>query len=229
MYYDPQGHPTREEDGYATVRFTYDARGYRTETTYFDEQNHPTLHTDGYTKVLAQYNDKGQLVEHALVGLEGAPVLHKEGHAKIRLTYNERGKVARREFFDTQDRPVPLVYGYATRHYLYDDLGRETTSMFFDMHGEPVHTRVAVKKVQANRTGAQQGLQVGDILVRYDVAEIRDARTFFHELELMYGERQREICLLRQDQEICLTLPPGRLTGITLEDSVPPPLRKAGP
>jgi hypothetical protein len=82
--------------------------------------------------------------------------------------------------------------------------------------------------VEANRTGAQQGLQVGDILVSYDGAEIHDARTFFHELELIHGERQRELCLLRQDQEICLTLPPGRLTGLTLEDSVPSTLLKEG-
>ena len=192
--YDPQGHPTYHEDGYVTIRYTYDARGYRIATACFDEQNRPTLHTDGYTKVLAQYNDKGQLVELALVGLDGAPVLHKEGYAKRRQTYNERGKVAQVEYFDLQDRPVLLVYGYATQRYIYDDLGREQTSLFFDMHGEPVHTRVEVKKVQANRTAAQHGLQVGDILVRYDGAEIRDTRTFSNELELMHGERQREIC-----------------------------------
>ena len=104
--YDPQGQPTRDEDGYVTARFTYDSRGYRIETAYFDENNHPTLHTDGYTKFLTQYNDKGQLVEQAYVGLDGAYVLHKEGHAKVRLTYNERGKVAQRTYFDPQDRLV---------------------------------------------------------------------------------------------------------------------------
>ena len=226
--YDPQGQPTRHEDGYVTARFVYDSRGYRTETAYFDEHNHPTLHTDGYTKVLAQYNDKGQLVEQAYVGLDGAYVLHKEGYAKVRWTYNERGKVAQREYFDTQDRLVQLVYGYATRRYTYDDLGRETTPMFFDVHGEPVHTRVVVEKVEPDRTGEQRGLQVGDILVSYDGEDIRDARTFFNELELMKGERQRELRLLRQDQEVCLTLPPGRLTGLTLVDRVPPTLTKEG-
>ena len=82
--YDPQGQPTRHEDGYVTARFAYDPRGYRIETAFFDENNHPTLHTDGYTKVLSQYNDKGQRVERAFVGLDGAYVLHKEGYAKVR-------------------------------------------------------------------------------------------------------------------------------------------------
>ena len=210
--YDPQGQPTRDEDGYVTARYTYDSRGYRIATAYFDENNHPTLHTDGYTKFLTQYNDKGQGVERAYVGLDGASVLHKDGNAKVRLTYNERGKVEQRTYFDPQDRLVQLVYGYAMRRYTYDDLGRETTPMFFDVHGVPVHTRVVVEKVKPDRTGEQRGLHVGDILVSYDGEDIRDARTF-RELELMKGERQRELRLLRQDQEVRLTAasrPPDR-------------------
>lgn len=227
--YDPQGQPTRGEDGYVTARFAYDARGYKTETAYFDEHNQPTLHTDGYTKVLAQYNDKGQRVEQALIGFDGAFVLDKEeGYARVRWTYNARGKVAQKEHFDLQDRPVQIVYGYATVHYTYDDLGRETPRTFFDVHGTPVHTRVVVKKAEPDRTGAQRGLQVGDMLVSYDGEDIPDARIFFNELELTKGERQRELRLLRQGQEVRLTLPPGRLTGLTLVDRVPPTLTNEG-
>jgi hypothetical protein len=211
------------------VQYTYDSRGYRIETTYFDENNHPTLYTDGYTKVLAQYNDKGQLVEQIYAGLDGAYVLHKEGNAKVRWTYNERGKVAQTAYFDAQDRLVQLVYGYATVRYIYDDLGRATTPMFFDVHGDSVRTRVVVEKVKPDHIGEQRGLQVGDILISYDGEDIRDVRTFFNELELMKGERQRELLLLHQDQEVRLTVPPGRLTGLTLADRVPPTLIKVSP
>jgi S1-C subfamily serine protease len=201
-----------------TLRFTYDPRGYRTETAYFDEDNRPTLHTYGYTKVLVQYNDKGQPIERAYVGLDGALVPHTDGNAKVRLTYNERGKIAQRAFFDAQDRPVQLIYGYTMRRLTYDDLGRETTPVFFDVHGVPVHTRVVVKKVEPDRAGAQWGLHVGDILVSYDGQEIRDTRTF-REWELEKGECSRELRLQRQGQEVSLTVLPGRLTGLELEDS----------
>jgi PDZ domain len=174
-----------------------------------------------------QYNDKGQTVERAYVGLDGAYVPHKDGNAKVRLTYNERGQVAQRAYFDAQDRLVPLVYGYAVKRHTYDDLGRETTLMFFDVRGEPVHTRVALEKVEPDRAGAQRGLQVGDILVSYDGQDIRDTHSF-RELELMKGERQRELHLLRQGQEMRLTVPPGRLTGLELEDRVPPESTKPG-
>jgi hypothetical protein len=61
----------------------------------------------------------------------------------------------------------------------------------------------------------------------YDGEDLRDVRTFF-ELELMQGERQREFRILRQDQDVRLTVPPGRLTGLTLVARVPPTLMKPG-
>ncbi len=143
--------------------------------------------------------------------------------------YNARGQVARKEFFDTQDRLVQIVYGYATQHYTYDNLGRETTPLFFDVHGAPVHTRVAVKEVEPDTAGERYGLQVGDILLSYDGEEVPDIRTFFNELELTKGERQRELRLQRQGQEIRLEVLPGRLTGLTLVNRVPPALTNERP
>jgi eukaryotic-like serine/threonine-protein kinase len=226
--YDPQGHPTRDEDGYVTARFDYDSRGYRTATAYFDENNHPTLHKDGYTKILTNYNDKGQSVERIFVGLDGAYVPYKEnGCAKVRRTYNERGQVAQRMCFDPDERLAQTVSGYATHRYTYDGLGRETMWTFFDVHGAPVHTRVVIEKVEPDRTGEQNGLRVGDILVSYDGDDIRDTRTF-RELELMKGERQRELRILRQDYELRIQVPPGRLTGLELQDRIPSTLSKPG-
>jgi hypothetical protein len=202
--------------------------GYRIATAYFDENNYPTLHKDGYTKLLENYNDKGQLVEQVFVGLDGAYVLHKEtGIAKARLTYNERGQVAQRMYFDPDERLVQTVYGYATQRNTYDDLGREIMWTFFDVHGVPVHTRVVLEKVKPDSEGEQRGLRAGDILVSYDGDDIRDTRTF-HELELMKGERQRELRILRQDYELRLQVPPGRLTGLTLRDRIPSTLSKPG-
>jgi S1-C subfamily serine protease len=119
---------------------------------------------------------------------------------------------------------VPLAYGYATKRHTYDDLGRETTPLFFDEHGVPVHTRVVVEKVKPDSAGQKRGLHVGDVLVSYDGEAIRDTRTF-RELELEKGERQRELRLLRQGQEVRLTVSPGRLTGLELEDRTEPSSR----
>jgi hypothetical protein len=215
---DTEGQPTLGEDGYATARHAYDPQGNRIETAYFDEHNRPTLHTDGNAKILKQYSDTGQLVESAYVGLDSASVLHKKGHAKVRRTYNARGKVAQVAYFDPEDRLVRLIHGYAIVRFTYDDLGRETMRTFFDLHGVPVHTRVVVKKMKPNRTAQERGLQVGDILVSYDGEEIRDVHMFI-ELELVKGERHRELRILRQDREVLLKLEPGRLTGLELADS----------
>ena len=162
------------------------------------------------------------------VGLDGAYVLDKEGGwAKVRLTYNERGQVAQRMYYDPDERLAQTIYGYATIRYTYDELGRETMWMFFDVRGDPVHTRVVVQKVEPDRAGEQNGLRVGDILVSYDGADIRDTRTF-RELELVKGERPRELRILRQDYELRLQVPPGRLTGLELQDRIPSTLSKPG-
>lgn len=125
------------------------------------------------------------------------------------------------------ERLVQTVYGFATVRYTYDDLGREIRWTFFDVYGEPVHTRVVVQKVEADRAGEQNGLRVGDILVSYDGEDIRDTRTF-RELELMPGERPQELRILRQDYELRLQVPPGRLTGLELRNRVPSTLSKLG-
>ena len=45
----------------------------------------------------------------------------------------------------------------------------------------------------------------------------------------MRGERQRELRILRQDYELRLQVPPGRLTGLELLNRIPPTLIKPGP
>jgi hypothetical protein len=162
------------------------------------------------------------------VGLDGAYVLDKKtGVAKVRFTYNERGQIAQRMYFDPDERLIQTVYGYASMRYTYDDLGRETMWTFFDVHGVPVHTRVVLEKVKPDSEGEQRGLRAGDILVSYNGDDIRDTRTFF-ELELMKGERQRELRILRQDYELRIQVSPGRLTGLELRDRIPSTLSKPG-
>jgi YD repeat-containing protein len=219
--YDPQGQLTRHEDGFVTQRFAYDPRGNRIETAFFDENNHPTLHKDGYTKVLSKYNDKGQRVERAFVGLDGAYVLDKKtGSAKERLSYNERGQVAERMYFDPDERLVQTVDGYATMRYTYDDLGRETRRAFFDVNGVPVYTRVTIRKFEPGSNGQQRGLEVGDVFLSYDGEDVSNEHAF-KELELVRGERRRDLRILRQGQVMSLTVDSGRLQGLDLVDRVP--------
>lgn len=216
---DPEGKPTRHEDGYAKGRYAYDDRGYRIETAYYDERDLPTLHKDGCAKVRNKYNDKGQLIEWACFGLDGSPIVAKKyGRAKARVTYDAHGKRSRVDYFDPNDHLMRSAYGYATVRYSYDEIGRETKREFFDANGAPVSTRVGIDKVEPGSKSERIGLRVGDLIVAYDGREVADTRVF-EELELVIGERPRQLTIHREGRVLSLDVSAGRLTGIETVDN----------
>jgi hypothetical protein len=219
--FDPQGQPVRHDDGYVNARFAYDDRGYRIKTALFDEHGHPTLHTDGYVTYQSTYNESGQLLETAFLGLDGAPVLlTKHGYAKKRLSYDARGKVTQLACFGPDDQLVQPVYGYAIIRYVHDNLGRETMRVFLDVNGAPVSTRVAIREFEPISNGQRLGLQVGDLILSHDGEDVGNTHVF-HELELVKGERPRELRMQRGGTVVTVKVPSGRLQGLELVDRVP--------
>ena len=102
----------------------------------------------------------------------------------------------------------------------YDDLGRETRRAFFDVNGAPVHTRVTIRKFEPGSNGQQLGLQVGDVFLSYDGVDVSNEHVF-KELELVRGERRRDLRIQRQGKVVTLEVRPGRLQGLDLVDRVP--------
>jgi YD repeat-containing protein len=216
-----EGKPARSEDGYAKRRFAYDARGYRIETTYYDERDGPTADKDGCAKVGNNYNDKGQWTEWACFGTDGSSIVAKKhGFAKARQIFDVGGKLLRVDYFDANDVPARSAKGYARIKYSYDDLGRETKREFFDVDGAPVFTRVTIEKVEPDSKSRRVDLQTGDMIIAYDGQEVADNRRF-HELELISGERRRQLTIERAGRILSLDVTAGRLTGLETADKVP--------
>jgi YD repeat-containing protein len=168
------------------------------------------------------------LLEHTYYGLDGSPVLlTQHGYAKVRWNYDARGKVAQIAYFDALDQLVQTVDGYALIRLTYDDLGRETRREFFDVNGAPVHTRVTIRKFEPGSNGQRPGLEVGDLLLNYNGEDISNEYVF-SELELVRGERRRELRIQRQGTVVTVELRPGRLQGLDLVDRVPLVSNKAG-
>ena len=122
---------------------------------------------------------------------------------------------------------MQTINGYAVSRYIYDDYGRETQRVFLDLNGAPVHTRVAIQDVEPDRNSQRFGLQVGDLIIGYDGEDVRNTHVF-DELELVKGERPRELRILRQGKFVSIDVPPGRLQGLELVDRVPPEASKPG-
>ena len=122
---------------------------------------------------------------------------------------------------------MQTINGYAVSRYTYDDFGRETQRVFLDVNGFPVHTRVAIRDVEADTNSQRFGLQSGDLIIGYDGKDVRDTHVF-NELELVKGERPRELRLLRNGKFMSIDVPAGRLQGLDLVDRVPPSASKPG-
>jgi YD repeat-containing protein len=214
-YFDTDGKRSRTDAGCAKREYAYDERGLQIESMCHDEHDRPTLNKDGCAAVRAKYNDKGVQIEWACFGLDGLPAAHKYGWAKLRRTFDAQGNVSRWDYFDVNDRLAPSIYGYATIRYFYDEMGRETKREFFDANGALVSTHVGIDKVEPDTKSERSGLRVGDLILAYDGQEVPDVRVF-NELELMRGERPRQITVQREGRILTLEVTAGRLRGLTL-------------
>ena len=116
--------------------------------------------------------------------------------------------------------------GYATSRVSYDDLGRKTKLEYLDTNGTPVLTRVMIDKVEPDSKSQRIGLQVGDLILSYDGEEVANIHVF-NELELVKGERPRELTIQRDGKVLSLDVPPGRLTGLETADKAPSERKKA--
>ena len=222
---DTGGKPVRDEDGYAKTRFTYDTRGYRVETSYYDENDRPVSNESGCIKIRNKTNDIGQLTQVACLGRDGNLVASKYGMAIFRQTFGAGGKLAQVDYHDANDAPVQASYGYARIRYSYDQFGREIRREFFDVNGQPVLTHVTIEKAEPDGKGQRVGLRAWDMITAYEGQEVPDGRRWY-ELELMLGERPRQLSIVRAGKNVTLDVPAGRLKGITVNDMTPAAVEK---
>lgn len=85
---------------------------------------------------------------------------------------------------------------------------------------------MTIRKVETGSKSHRVGLRVGDVLLSYDGGGVANLHVF-HELELVKGERPRELTVQRDRQVLSLDVPAGRLIGIETADKVPAELGRA--
>ncbi len=205
----------------SNTRYAYDDRGFRIESICYDEQDrvhfrqemvarrcaqNTTTRVSGLSGPASDWMVSPQSKQSVDVLRQGARLTRRaKSHDAISLI---RRIVSRR---------VP--YGYARVKYFYDEMGRENKREFFDTNGTPVPTHVGIDKVESGSKSECSGLRVGDLIVAYDGQEVADVR-LFHELELIRGERARQVIIQRAGKVLTIDVAAGRLTGLeTVERS----------
>ena len=124
-YFDAQGRPTRNKDGFAKATVKYDEWGNH-EGAYFDEQGRPTRNKVGYAKVDCQVRRVGQHHRGGLLRRQGRSHTGQGWESQpTRGAYDERGNVTEEACFDEQGRPTRHKDGYAKVTAKYDERGNQ--------------------------------------------------------------------------------------------------------
>jgi phage protein U len=138
-YLGADGKPAPLEDGYATMRLTYDSRRKLTRISYHDVNGEPVLSkSDGYHGWEGSYDEHGNLIVITYLGKDRKPAALSDGYAIIRSTYDERGNVTRRSYYDVKGEPVKSKKGgYHGWEARYDGRGNQIEITYLGADGEP--------------------------------------------------------------------------------------------
>jgi hypothetical protein len=245
------GRPCLHKDGYHKVARQYDERGNVRERAYFGLDGKPALYKNLFARLTSRHDALGRLQEETRFGLDGQPTVaysYAPDGRRLRTTQFQRlrrpepgarpgqsvtravrildNQMRIREtiFTDDSGRPVLTRDGYARFTESYDSKGQPAGRTYFDLAGKPVSTRVVAESVMPGSQAERLGLQVGDILLRYDGQPVTQANLFIRicQAESKTGPA-RPLVVRRKDQTITVQVSPGQLEGVTLNDAVAPP------
>ena len=144
--YDKQGHqtiityigPTSIADGYATMKWTYDARGNRTRLRLYGVNGEPALSKEyGNHGWDADYDEQGNQTVKTYLGLDEKPTTIADGYVTMKSTYDAGGKEVRCTFLGVNGEQVQHKDGYYGREDKYDEQGHKTVETYLGLDGKP--------------------------------------------------------------------------------------------
>jgi len=136
--FDEHGKPTRNQQGFSTLRITHDGQGHTLSQALFDEEGKPTLVGAGYAVARHRYDRRGNDIEWSFYGVNGEPVINRqEGCARRTQTFDRHNNVTSRAAFGVDGEPV--VFRYRRKATLTGHHRAETT---YDERSNAVEVRM---------------------------------------------------------------------------------------
>ncbi len=145
-YWDKNGNPRSNEQGWASSKLTYKNGNLITEE-FFDASGAPCLTNELIAKFVYNYNDQGNQTEDICFGVDGKPCLHKLGFAKLSAKYDERGNVTEFANFGIDGKPCQSSLGYSKNVRVYDAHDNLIEESFFGADGKPCLCPVGFAKI----------------------------------------------------------------------------------
>jgi eukaryotic-like serine/threonine-protein kinase len=247
--FGPDGRPTLGPAGWAAVKSTFDERGNRVEKAFFGVDGKAIAERSGVAVGRFEFDAFGREISHTYFDVQGRRVNGVSGFWRHRVFYDERGNVVEERYFDTLDAPINNAGGYHVARTTRDAFGTAVQIEHLDVagrlvfsaitdsrklefveskmaelrHGQPelLHgaSGVLVTGLIENSNGMQAGINVGDIVVRYDGAGISNNGEILAAIARVAGRdptHKIPVLLVRGTRNLTVEVSPGRL-GIMLK------------
>src|SRR5438270_4866938 len=137
-YLSTDAKPMSIDDGYATVKSTYDSRGKLTRISFHGVMGEPVLSKKyGYHGWEAKYDEHGNETVGTYLGEDGKPTAAADGYATMRSAYDARDNLIRVTFQDANGEPVlSKKNGYYGWEAEYDEQGNKIISTYLGKDGK---------------------------------------------------------------------------------------------
>lgn len=136
--YDAQGNKKQNRQGYTTIRYGYDDRGYCNLESYLDENEQPIMISAGYAAISREYSVRGLLKSVRYLDLEGRPVL-VTGRFETRYDYDIYGRLTFERYYGQDGKPMDRTdTHYASREICYNRQGLQSSEKYRNAQGESV-------------------------------------------------------------------------------------------
>jgi YD repeat-containing protein len=99
-YYDIDGMPTLQEDGWFACDYGYDRQGNIACVRYYGRDGAPTASADGYAERRRAYNARKKVIREEYYDAEGRPVDSARGYAAVEYDYNADGQPVKERYYD---------------------------------------------------------------------------------------------------------------------------------
>ncbi|MCK9604975.1 MAG: AAA family ATPase [Methylomonas sp.] len=195
---------------HTVTEFQHDARGLTTEIGYFAADGQPILNEKGFAAEVINYNAKGNLTDFSFLDSQRRPIKNTEGYASIAIGYNPAGKITEINMLGESGQPIDLANGISRWTLEYDTNGNLLSHSIWDSHGNPTHSVVTVTSLCCE--AEKLGLNVGDIITRYDGQEVINHFTLEQQM-VRVGFKKRTLAVERDGKELTFQVSPG-LIGI---------------
>ena len=141
-YYDSQGKPAKQPNGYYAVLREYNDKNQEYRTTYLGIDKQPVLISLGYGTILRSFNENGKNETDKYLDTNQKPIMSKYNGYGSYKGYDEKGRNNLIIHLDDKGNPMIAGNGYAMiKRVFYDEglsKGKVKEEFYFDENENPI-------------------------------------------------------------------------------------------